>query len=327
MKLKQTLVAVVLAAAIAAVWYTQFQANSNAKESTLSGNVDIREVNLSFRVGGRLKSLAVDEGAKVHAGDLLCELDAEPYHIALDDLTASNAALAARKALFRAGYRKEDIEQAKANLQAREAAQLYAERNNVRQLKLADTGASAQRLLDDARSQRDQAVAQTEAAREQLKALSIGYRREEVDEASANQEKASAQLRNARLQQADTRLFAPSDGTIITRAAEPGTMLAAGTTMLTLSLDRPVRIRAYVGEKDLGKIAPGMHAKIYTDSRPEPYDAVVGFISPTAEFTPKNVETQDLRTALVYRLRLTVENPDDVLRQGMAVTVKFSGKR
>lgn len=324
---KKLFIAIAVLGIVAIAAYITTQHQSANKELTLSGNVDIREVNLSFRVAGRLKHLNVDEGARVKAGDVLGELDDAPYQIALADVTAQTAALAAHKALYKAGYRKEDIEQARATLKARLAAQLDAEQNYQRQQKLAGTGASAQHLLDDARSARDQAIAQTEAAQQQLKALSNGYRKEEVAEVDANHEHVSALLENAKLQLADTKLIAASDGTIITRAVEPGGMLAAGNTVLTLSLDRPVWIRAYVGEKDLGKIASGNHVRVFTDSRTEPYDAVIGFISPTAEFTPKNVETTDLRTALVYRLRLIVQNPDDALRQGMAVTVKLTANK
>ena len=325
MNRKYLVVGAILVLAIAAGGYAWYAYHGRDKPLSLSGNVDIREVNLSFRIGGRLKALAVDEGAHIHAGDLLGELDAEPYRIALDDAQSANAALQAHKALYREGYRQEDIEQARANLDARVATQVNAEQVYQRQLKLADTGASAQKALDDARGQRDQAVALTAAARQQFQELSRGYRKHEVEEVDANAARAAAQLEQARLQLADTRLTAPADGTILTRAVEPGSMLAAGSTVLTLSLDRPVWVRTYVGESDLGKVAPGRRVKVYTDARAQPYNAVIGFVSPTSEFTPKNVETQDLRTALMYRLRVIVEDPDAALRQGMPVTVKLDG--
>jgi HlyD family secretion protein len=312
---------VVLLAGGAYAWHA-----SHTQEQTLSlsGNVDIREVNLAFRVGGRLKTLKVDEGAQVKAGDLLGEIDSDPYRIALNDATAADAALQAHKALYHEGYRKEDIEQAQQTLEARRAAQRNAEQVYQRQLKLADTGASTERALDDARSQRDQAVALTAAAKDQFHALSVGYRKNEIEEVNANAARASAQLEQARLQLADTRLLAPTDGTILTRAVEPGSMLGVGSTVMTLSLDRPVWVRTYVSETDLGTMAPGKKVQVYIDARKQPYDAVVGFVSPTAEFTPKNVETQDLRTALMYRLRVIVQNPDSALRQGMPVTVKVA---
>jgi HlyD family secretion protein len=291
---------------------------------TISGNVDIRQVNISFRVGGRLKNLHVDEGAQTKAGDIIGELDRQPYTIALADAQANLDALKAHYALYKKGYRKEDIKQAKATLEARLAAQLNASQLLQRQQKLTGTGAASQRLLDDAQSNYDQASAQVDAARQQYKELSTGYRKEEIAEVEANFQRATAQLDNAQLQLNDTVLKAPSDGIILTRAVEPGTMLAPGATVFTLSLTDPVWVRAYVDEPDLGKVAPGTKVKVSTDSRAEPYDGVVGFVSPTSEFTPKNVETTDLRTALVYRLRIIVTHPDQKLRQGMPVTVNIA---
>jgi len=314
-------VILVVVGGFAWVFYAARQANS---ELTLSGNVDIREVNLAFRVGGRLKQLSVDEGAKVHAGDTLGELDTEPYRIAFNDATANHAALQAHRALYHAGYRAEEVAQARATLKAREAAQTDAQQIYQRLLTLANTGATTEKAIDDAKAQRDQAAAQTEVARQACKEMENGYRKEEVAEVNANEERANAQIAQAKLQLSDTQLVAPADGTIITRAVEPGAMLSAGNTVYTLSLDKPVWIRAYASEPDLGKLPPGTAVKVYTDSRKEPYDAHVGFVSPTAEFTPKNVETQDLRTALVYRLRVIVNNPDAALRQGMPVTLRLA---
>ncbi|MET3120668.1 HlyD family secretion protein [Oxalobacteraceae bacterium GrIS 2.11] len=312
----------ILAAAV--YWYQQ---KHHDGELTMSGNVDIRQVNLSFRVAGRLKNLHVDEGAQVKAGDVLGELDDQPYQIALSDARANRAALQAHRALYKKGYRKEDIKQAKATLTARLAAQLNASQLLQRQQKLTGSGAASQRLLDEAQSNFDQASAQVDAARLQYQELSNGYRKEEVAEVEANNDRAEAQLNNAQLQLSDTVLKAPSNGVILTRAVEPGSMLTAGSPVFTLSLTEPVWVRAYVAEPDLGKVAPGTRVKVMTDSRAEPYSGVVGFVSPTSEFTPKNVETSDLRTAMVYRLRIVIDQPDQQLRQGMPVTVKLVGAK
>ena len=111
----------------------------------------------------------------------------------------------------------------------------------------------------------------------------------------------------------------------MTRAVEPGSMLSAGGTVLTLSLTHPVWVRAYVDEKNLNQAQPGREVLLYTDGRPnKPYHGKIGFVSPSAEFTPKTVETPDLRTDLVYRLRIIVNDADNELRQGMPVTITFS---
>jgi len=305
-------------------FYHHYFYERKAATVTLSGNVDIRQVNVSFRVAGRLKQLAVDEGAQVKAGDVIGELDNQPYVIALADAKAAHAALTAHYALYKKGYRREDIQQARATLTARLAAQLNAGQLLQRQQKLTGTGAASQRLLDDAQSAYDQTTAQVDAARQQVKELSSGYRKEEIAEVEANFQRSAAQLNSAELQLADTVLKAPSSGIIMTRAVEPGTMLAAGSSVFTLSLSDPVWVRAYVAEPDLGKVAPGTKVSVSTDARKEPYQGTVGFVSPTSEFTPKSVETADLRTALVYRLRIVIDQPDSQLRQGMPVTVKIA---
>ena len=292
---------------------------------TLSGNVDIREVALSFRVAGRLQNLTVDEGATVHQGDVLGSVDAAPFRIAEAEAVSALAAVSARAALMQQGYRQEDVAQARANLAARESLLAGAVQTLNRQKTLAETGAGVARSLEEAQTAHDQAAAQVDVARQQLQALSKGFRKEEVAEAKANQDKAEAQLEKARLQLTDTLLLAPADGVILTRALEPGSMLAAGSPVLTLSLIRPVWVRAYVRETELGQAVPGKKVDVYTDSRAKPYHGVIGFVSGSAEFTPKSVETSDLRTALVYRLRIIIQDPDQQLRQGMPVTVKIAG--
>ena len=148
---------------------------------------------------------------------------------------------------------------------------------------------------------------------------------QDIEQAKATLEQAQAELAQAELNLHDTTLTSPSDGTLLTRAVEPGSMLSAGGTVLTLSLTRPVWVRAYVDERNLSQAQPGREILLYTDGRPDkPYHGKIGFVSPTAEFTPKTVETPDLRTDLVYRLRIVVTDADDALRQGMPVTIKFS---
>jgi HlyD family secretion protein len=291
------------------------------------GNVDIRQVNLGFRVSGRLQSLAFDEGDRVPAGAVLAHLDPEPYQHAFQQAQANVAAHQARVNQIHAGYRAEEIAQARAGLALRQAQLTDAEKTLHRQTTLRGTGAVAERLYDDAKTRYDQAQAEFAAAQAQYNQYRTGYRKEEYISALAQLQQAQAALDNARLQLSDTKLTAPQAGIVLTRAAEIGTILATGTTLFTLSLNEPVWVRAYVGEPDLGKVAPGTTVWVYTDSQPnKPYKGTIGYVSPNAEFTPKNVETTDLRTALVYRLRVVVSNPDNGLRQGMPVTVTLAQK-
>jgi HlyD family secretion protein len=300
--------------------------SSVAKEqgATIYGNVDIREASLAFRVAGRVLSMQVEEGDLVKAGDVLATLDPEPLQNSLHATEGAAAALTARNALMHRGYRTEDIEQAKAKLQAARASLAEAEQHLARQRILAPEGAASQRALDAAQSVREQAAAQVRNTEEAARLMSTGFRKEEIAESDAQLKQALAQLGTARLSLKDAVLTAPSEGVILTRAIEKGTMVQVGTPAFSLSLTHPVWVRAYVSESRLGHFTPGTKLLLQTDSRPDrPYHGLVGFVSPTAEFTPKSVETPDLRTSLVYRLRVVVQDPDAQLRQGMPVTLRI----
>lgn len=314
---------VVLALAVAGGgWYAWQRQHVRPTELVLSGNVDIREVTLAFRVGGRVRSVDVDEGAVVRPGQVLAMLDSMPLRNALAEAEAGVQAAQSRQALTRAGNRPEDVAQAKAGWDARQAALTNAEVALRRQQQLAGTGAMPQRALDDARAARDEAAAQAEAARQQYRVLARGFRAEDIAQAQAELALAQARLASARLALEDGALKAASGGVVLTRAVETGSMVSAGTPAFVISLNDPVWVRAYVEESALGKVAPGTKVRVTTDGG-RTYDGVVGFVSPVAEFTPKQVETQDLRTALVYRLRIVMTRPDNGLRQGMPVTVRL----
>lgn len=321
-------VALILAVAVlvaliggGAWWYQSLQNNG----LTLYGNVDIRTVNMSFRVGGRLQSLSVDEGDAIKQGQTLGQLDKAPYENALMQAKANVATAQAQYDLMMAGYRAEEIAQAAAAVKQAQAAYDYAQSYLQRQQGLWNSRLLSANDLANARSSRDQALASLKAAQDKLSQYRAGNRPQEIAQAKASLEQAQAQLAQSTLDLQDTVLTAPSDGTLLTRAVEPGSMLTAGSTVLTLSLTHPVWVRAYVDEKNLNQAQPGREILLYTDGRPDkPYHGKIGFVSPTSEFTPKTVETPDLRTDLVYRLRIIVTDADDSLRQGMPVTLKFS---
>ena len=317
------LLIVILLAALGGGWW--WYQSSRQQPLTLYGNVDIRTVNMSFRVGGRLASLTVDEGDSIRAGQTLGELDRAPYENALLQAQANVSTAQAQYDLMMAGYRSEEIAQAAAAVNQAQAAYDYAQNFYQRQLGLRASSAISANDLENARSSRDQAQATLKSAQDKLRQYRAGNRPQEIAQAKASLEQAQAALAQAKLDLHDTVLTAPSDGTLMTRAVEPGTMLNAGSTVLTLSLTHPVWVRAYVDETNLGQAQPGQEVLIYTDSRPDkPYHGKIGFVSPSAEFTPKTVETPDLRTDLVYRLRIVVTDADGALRQGMPVTVSFN---
>jgi HlyD family secretion protein len=290
----------------------------------LYGNVDIREVNLGFRVGGRLAQVLCEEGDEVQAGEAVARLDDDPYRRELEEARAQAESAAARVALLEAGNRPQEIAQARATLREREVTFANAERIFNRQQELLASKAVSIQERDDAEARWREAEARVKSAREHLALLEAGFRPEEIRQAKADLSRARALVSVAELRVEDTALKSPCEGVVLTRAQEPGAILQAGTTVLTVSHKNPVWIRAYVSEPDLGRVSPGTKVEIFTDSRPgRPYSGQVGYISPRAEFTPKNVETIELRTSLVYRIRITVENPDAGLRQGMPVTIRL----
>lgn len=332
----------------AAWWWMESQ--TETKPLTLSGNVDIRSVNTSFRVGGRLETLCADEGTAVRQGDLLGKLDAEPYEIALQQTQAAvrvaeasvqqaqSNELAARAALelLQIGYRAEEIEQARAELAAQEVLLLNAEKEHKRMESLLTQRAVSEQNYDTAKRNMENLRGIVDAKRARYTLLSNGYRKEEiaraeaqlgaattaVAEAKARLQSARVQEKQAQLNLRDTQLKAPADGILLTRAVEPGTLLQPGATVYTISLRHPVWVRAYVDEVYLDKIHPGQKVRVRTDGG-QAFDGVISFVSPQAEFTPKTVETADIRTTLVYRLRITLSGECKGLNQGAPVVVEI----
>ncbi len=290
----------------------------------LYGNVDIREVALAFRVGGRVAALKVEEGDRVAAGSLLAALDDAPYRRDLAVVEAESAERRAELAKLRAGYRTEEIAQAAAEVAERRASLANARRILKRRRALRHSDAVSQQALDDADAAAIETRARLTSAEKNLELLSAGYRDEDIAAAEARLRRTEASRDVIRLKLDDCALAAPEAGTVLTRAVEPGSMVAAGETVYVLALDHPVRVRAYVDQSHLGRVRPGMGVDVFSDSFPDrAFAARVGFISPTAEFTPKSVETPELRTDLVYRMRLIVDDPNGDLRQGMPVTLRL----
>lgn len=328
MKHRLLALVLILSAGIGAwIVYRQYDGR-RSQGLQLYGNVDIRQVNLGFRVGGRVQEMRREEGDAVKAGDVIALLDQGPYQ---DQVAIARAQFEQMRAAFTKmvnGYRKEEIDQARAQVEQMQANLTNAELNFQRQNALKQTNVISRQDLDNARAQRDAYQAQFHAAQANLALELAGSRQEDIDAARAQMENARATLENAERNLSDCRLVAPSDGVAITRAVEPGTIVSAGATVYSLALNEPIWIRAYIDEPELGRIYPGMKALVYTDANPgKPYEGQIGFISPVAEFTPKEVQTRQLRTDLVFRLRIIVEKPGKYLRQGMPVTVNLVEER
>ena len=302
--------------------YLLFGRGNHDGNLQLYGNVDIRDVNLAFLVDGRIDKLFVEEGDKVTAGELLASLEKGYLK---DALAADNARARGQQALLsklEKGNRAQEIARARADVEAVQAALVNAKLNYTRQKSLASRNVSSKAQLDLARAQMDQATAQLAAANQALSLMEAGSRSEDIRQGKAQLDAAEAQVSVDQRRLKDADILAPADGIILTRIREPGSITSPGLPVLDMALTRPIWVRAYVSETDLGRLRPGMTAKITADSLPgKTYEGQVGFISPVAEFTPKSVETPDLRSSLVYRLRIVIPKPDENLRQGMPVTV------
>jgi len=319
-------VIVLLLAGLALAWAWQRQAGQTTDSDTLRlyGNIDIREIQLAFNGSEHLDEILVEEGARVTAGQVLARLHRERLQAAAAAAEARLAAQAQVVAALEAGTRPEEIEQARAALAAARADAQAAERTYRRIAGLAKRKLASQEQLDEARARRDAALAHVEQARAALALAEAGPRAEDIAAARAGREALAAELALARQALADAELRAPADGIIRDRILEPGDFATPQTPVLTLARIDPVWVRAFAPEPALGRLRPGLPARIHTDSFPDKtYRGWIGYISPTAEFTPKTVETPDLRTRLVYRLRIPVCNPSGELRLGMPVTVEI----
>ncbi|MFZ2884442.1 secretion protein HlyD [Nitrosomonas europaea] len=316
------IITVILLAAGSAVFSWVLHTEQDESLLYLYGNVDIREVQLAFRQPGRVAQMMFDEGDAVVAGTRMATLDAQPYQEAFAAAEASVRVAQAELAKMRRGLRPQEIIQAQEALNQAQAVARRAERDYVRLSRLLPSKASSQQDVDNARAARDQAIAGVKAAKAALSQAREGFRKEDIAAAEAQLAAAMATRDQAATALADTELFAPSDGTVIARIREPGSMVVSQSAVYNLSLDKPVYVRAYIGETALGRIAPGTPVQVRSDSSKKIYHGQIGFISPRAEFTPKTVETTDLRTDLVYRLRIVVSDADAALRQGMPITIE-----
>lgn len=293
----------------------------------LFGNVDVREVDMAFRVPGRIKAIMVEEGQPVIRGQLLATLDTASLDSRIGEADAQVARARAELAKLSNGNRAQDIAQAQARVVAAEASAAKAEADYGRRQPLVAPGAISRDVWAETVTARDRARAQLTEARQAASLARAGARREDVAAARASLAAAEATRRSVGTDLGDARLTASVEGTVTTRAREPGAIVQGGETVLSISIDRPLRVRAYIAEPEVGRISPGMAVTLTTDGNAKTYHGTIGFISPRAEFTPKTVETTDLRTDLVYRLRIIVSDPDAALRQGQPVTVAIPDAR
>jgi HlyD family secretion protein len=293
----------------------------------LHGNVDIRQVSLAFDGSGRIAEVRAEEGDRVRAGAVLATIDTRTFELQIDQATAQIEAQEQNLRRLRNGARPQEIEEARSRLATAEAEVARATDDLTRlqgiAAKTEGRGVSRQDL-DRAQSTVRTATLRTNELRDALHLVESGSRAEDIAGAEAQVKASRAQLALLRHQIELGTLKAPVDAVVRSRLLEPGDMAAPQRPVLTLALMQPKWVRVYVAEPDLGTVRVGLPARIRTDGRSEVLTGRISFIASTAEFTPKSVETEELRTSLVYEVRILVEDPTDILRLGQPVTVEIA---
>ena len=315
------LVLLVLAAAGGGWWWQQRRADAPAM--VLFGDVDIREVTPAFNGSGPITALLVQEGERVRRGELIATIDDRRTAAALAQAEGQLRAAEQNLARMRAGSRPEEITQAEATMRAAETVWHNDAADALRYSRLAPSGGATEQQRDNALAAANAAQHNFQATRQAWLLAVAGPRAEDIAASEGSYDAAVAAVALARREHEDTRLLAPADGVVENRIMEPGDMASPSTPVVTIALDSPLWVRAYVPERALGRVRLGAAAEVRTDSFPDHvYHGWVGYLSPTAEFTPKSVETAEMRTALVYQVRVFVCDARGELRLGMPATVR-----
>jgi HlyD family secretion protein len=319
------LVVVALVIAAGAYLYSRFGRKTEPEDQiALSGNIEAHESLISFKVQGRVVDLPVEEGQEVKAGQVLAKLDDADYQ---QKLRIDAAALHVREsnlALALAGTREQEIKAAQQTMLEAQAdlQQKKLDHERAQRLFARDAISAQDRDLAATALKRSQAAFQ--AAEQRYSQAVEGTRKEDIAIARANVQQARANLGLSRVNLDYTVLRSPSAGVITVRQAELGEVVVPGTPIVTLADLDHVWLRAYIAETDLGRIRWGQDAVITTDTYPgKQYHGRISFISSSAEFTPKSVQTYKERVTLVYRIKIDIENPNHELKPGMPADARL----
>ena len=289
---------------------------NNEGSITSSGTIEGTDINIGTEAAGRVAAVRVDEGARVHAGDTLVVIDDADYVIQLRQAVANLQSFDAAYRIAVKGARKEDILQAEVAFRTAEA-----DYNRMKDLLESQT---------ITRKQYDDAYARYVAAQQNYEKMRNWSRPEEIDAAREKRDLAAAQADLLRKKVRDCRITAPSAGTVTLRSVEPGELVTVGTNVIRLTYLDKVKLMIYVNESDLGRIRLGDKAQVSVDSDPSrKFEGTVVYLSPTAEFTPKNVQTKEERTKLVFGVKIELPNPDGALKPGLPAdaVVSLSAKQ
>jgi HlyD family secretion protein len=291
---------------------------NNRGEISASGTIEAVEVSVAAKTSGQVVKMAVDEGARIATGDLLAVVDSASLEIQLRQAEAGVKLAEAQHQLLLKGARIEDIRQAEESLRQAEAGLKLAQAEQARISGLFAKESATAQQKDNAETRLAVARAQHEAAKQALQKWRQLARPEEIQQARARLEQAEASRDLLKKTISDSTIISPTAGIVTHRATEQGEFVVPGTILLTIADLAEVRLEIFVPESDLGKLRLGQAAEVRIDSHPDrAFEGRVIFISPEAEFTPKNIQTKEERVKLVYRVKISVPNPENILKPGM----------
>jgi HlyD family secretion protein len=318
-------VVLILIVVTAGVIYWRRTERSRSAENShlrLSGNVEAHESVVGFRTQGRIIELPVEEGMAVKEGDLIATLDDSDYRQQVSIDEAHVRARMAELRLAQAGGRQQDVKAAEQAL-ADAKADLELKRVDYERYEaLYKKDAISAQARDSASTALTRARANVQRLEENLSAVREGLRPEQIDVNRANLSTAKQNVEMSRVKLGFTVLRAPTAGVILVRQAELGEVVSVGTPVVTIADINKLWVRVYLSETDLGAIKLGQAVTVHTDTFPDKtYPGKISFISSQAEFTPKSIETHKERVALVYRVKVDVENPNHELKPGMPADV------
>jgi HlyD family secretion protein len=317
---KRIFLGVLVAAVISGLLYYFLTREKGGKNPYLkvSGNIETTEVNVGFKISGRIVELGVEEGDWAEKGKVIARLDEEDLRHRLEQGRASLRAAQVRLDKLLAGSRPEEIKEAQAGLEQTQFDLENKKKIYERMKALFERGVIPKETLDNAETGFKMAEAATERARENYHLVKIGPRREDIEDARAQVEQARANLKLIETQLGYTVLASPLSGVVLVKSSEVGEVVNPGTSVLTIGDIENVWLRAYVPETELGRIKWGQEVIVTTDLQPrKEYKGRISFISSQAEFTPKQIQTEKERVTLVYRIKIDLPNRDRELKPGM----------
>jgi len=282
-----------------------------------SGTIECTQVVVSPQVGGRIVKIIQQEGATVRKGDVIATIDTTDYELKLREANAMLAGAQAQMDLLLAGAREEDLQRGREQVREASAVAVAAQADLKRIDELFKKGSATQKQLDDTKALAERTSAVLSAAEQTLARLVNGSRKEELRVAQAMVDQAKARVAQVEKALADCTVKAPADGVVTTRSREEGEFVGPGGAIVTISRLDDVWLSIYVPEGRLAKARLGKPARVRIDGVKNMFDGVVSFVSQEAEFTPKNIQTPDERSKLVYRLKIALRNPDGVFKPGM----------